>query len=133
MSFSVVPVKSTTVSAQPPPVQVATTREPPPPSSSVTMAASSLQPAASSSQDFPDGKQNAIKNWNTNDVEKWLISKDLSNVKSKMKSCTGKQLVQMHCHYQRAPDFFLQSLKSDLKMDFFTVLTFTAALDELLL
>ncbi|XP_072030884.1 uncharacterized protein [Amphiura filiformis] len=112
----IVPVKATTVSAAPP--------------SSVTMV-TAYKPPPPSNHDTPDGPQNTIRNWSTSDVEEWIISKDLSNVKSKMKSYTGRQLIQMQCHYQRAPDFFLNYLKNDLKMDYFTVLNFTAALDEL--
>ncbi|XP_072182352.1 uncharacterized protein [Diadema setosum] len=86
----------------------------------------SAAPKDTSTPDKPE-----VTKWGVPEVQEWLSTNGITSRSKHLKNLNGKQLLQLKKQRSTVPDFFFKSLKDELKLDFSTVLSLTAALDTL--
>ena len=74
---------------------------------------------------------NPVTTWSTHRVAQWLEDNDLAELIPKFSRIKGTHLRHMYARFQRSADSFDANLKTDLQMDFLTIVILTTALEEL--
>ena len=75
---------------------------------------------------------NHVQAWDRHQVCKWLEANGLDvSVNKKLEKLTGKRLAQISNLLNKAPEYSVKSLERELDMNFWDVLSFVTALENL--